>query len=88
MFNGDTTSLVFIAITFAAIDPGVETPGGCEERIVPNARNLANKETSLSFRQPLTLFSRFVKAQEQFFHFNPDKHQSAETEANQQLKPR
>jgi len=69
-------------------DPGVETPGGCEERIVPNARNLANKQTSLCIGQPLTLFSRFVNAQEQFFHFNPDKHQSAETEADQQLKPR
>ena len=88
MFNCDTISLVFIARTFAAIDPGVETSGGCEERIVPNARNLANNETSLSIRQPLILFSRFVNAQEQFFHFNPDKHQGAETEANQQLKPR
>ena len=71
-----------------AVSQGVETPGGCEERIVPNARNLANNETSLSMRQSLTLFSRFVKAHEQFFHFNPDKHQGAETEANQQLKPR
>ena len=52
------------------------------------ARALANNETSLSIRQPLTLFSRFVKAQKQFFHFNPDKHQGAETEANQQLKSR
>ncbi len=68
--------------------PGVSTPGGSEERIVPNARDIANNETSLSIRQPLTLFSRCVNAQEQFFHFNPDKHQGAETEANQQLKPR
>jgi hypothetical protein len=70
-----------------AVSQGVETPGGYEERIVPNARNLANNETSSGMRQPLTLFSRFVKAQEQFFHFYPDKHQGAETQANQQLKP-
>ena len=86
MFNCDTIYLVFIAMTFA-VSQGFQPWRMCL-RIVPNARDLANNETSLSIRQPFTLFSRLVKAQEQFFHFNPDKHQSAETEADQQLKPR
>ncbi|NQE38058.1 hypothetical protein E5S67_05840 [Microcoleus sp. IPMA8] len=86
MFNCDTISLVFIAINLA-VSQGLKPWRMCL-RIVPNANTLANNETSLSIRQSLTLFSRFVKAQEQFFHFNPDKHQGAETEANHQFKPR
>jgi hypothetical protein len=74
-------------MTFA-VSQGLKPLADVVERIVPNASDLANNETSLTIRQPLTLFSRFVKAQKQFFHFNPDKHQGAETEANQQLKPR
>jgi len=48
-----------------------------------NMSGLTNNETSIIIRQPLTLFPSFVQAHEQFFHFNPDKHQGTETEANQ-----
>ena len=85
MFNCDTTSLVFIAMTFAAIQ-GLKPLADVVENSAASV--LANSEISLTIRQPLTLFSRFVNAQEQFFHFNPDKHQGAETEANHQFKPR
>lgn len=80
MFNWDTIFLVFIAMTLA-VSQGFQ-PWQMLLKIAPNASALANSETSLSIRQQLTLFPRFVKAHEQFFHFNPDKHQSAETEAN------
>jgi hypothetical protein len=67
-------------MTFA-VGQGFSTLANVENSV--HASGLANKETSSSKRQPLlTLFSRFVKPQKQFFHFNPDKHQGAETEAN------
>ena len=86
MFNCGIISLVFIAMTFA-VSQGFFTLANVENSAQASAP--ANNKTSSSKRQPLlTLFSRFVKPQEQFFHFNPDKHQGAETEANHQFKRR
>ena len=72
MFNRETIYLVFIGINFA-VSQGFQPLADILENSTQSSV-IANNETSLSLRQALTLFSRFVKAQEQFFHFDPDKH--------------